>query len=350
MSSQAPIFSVVMPAYNAERYVGEAIESVLAQTLPSWELLVVDDCSTDRTLEVCNSYRDPRIRVFTTPENLNAAGARNLALEHAQGEFVAFLDSDDVAVPDRLERQQATLRADPELGFLGSQVRLINERVVNSNHHWIYPAEDGVFKATMLFRCPFLMSTIATRASLLQKMDGQVFEQDFAPSEDYHFAARMMGLCKFRNDTEPLVHYRLHSGQLIDAKADLIGCQMQKVQKLILGFLGIEATTQDIETYRLCSSGPVSSWEQLCFVQRWLERIYHANLAAMLIPDKGIRPILGVAWFHLCKLYESRNLHLYNKFKSSELSRFYLSRRNRLRFFIECALCFRGLNSQFNSV
>lgn len=59
-----PIFSVVMPAYNAERYVGEAIESVLAQTLPSWELLVVDDCSTDRTLEVCQSYRDSRIRVF----------------------------------------------------------------------------------------------------------------------------------------------------------------------------------------------------------------------------------------------------------------------------------------------
>lgn len=345
-----PIFSVVMPAYNAERFVGEAIESVLAQSMPSWELLVVNDCSTDRTLEVCQSYRDSRIRIFSSQQNLNAAGARNLALEHARGEFVAFLDSDDVAVPDRLERQYKALLADPELGFLGSQVCLIIERAFHSNKHWIYPEEDGVFKATMLFRCPFLMSTIATRAFLIQKIGGQVFDPDFAPSEDYHFAARMMGLCKFRNDKKPLVRYRLHTGQLIDAKAELIGCQMQKTQKLILGFLGIEATDQDLETHRLCSSGPVSSWEQLGHAQSWLERIYHANLAAGLIPDKGIRPILGVAWFHLCKQYGSRNLRLYNKFKSSELSRFYLSRRNQLRFFIECALCFRGLNSQFNSV
>lgn len=327
-----------MPAYNAERYVGEAIKSVLGQSMPSWELLVVDDCSTDRTLEVCRSFQDPRIRVFSSPQNLNAAGARNLALEHAQGEFVAFLDSDDVAMPDRLERQHKALLDDPELGFLGSQIRLINERTVQSNQHWIYPEEDGVFKATMLFRCPFLMSTIATRASLIRTMGEQVFDQDFAPSEDYHFAARMMGLCKFRNDKEPLVHYRLHTGQLIDAKAELIGCQMQKVQKQILGFLGIEATDQDLETHRLCSSGQVSSWEQLGFAQSWLERIYHANLAAGLIPDKGIRPILGVAWFHLCKRYGSRDLRLYNKFKNSKLSRFYLSRRNQLRFLIECLL------------
>lgn len=346
MSNQPPMFSVVMPAYNSEQYVGEAIESVLAQTMPSWELLVVDDCSTDRTLEVCQSYKDPRIRVFSSPQNLNAARARNLALEHARGEFVAFLDSDDVAVPYRLERQSKVLLADPELGFLGSQVRLINERAVQSNKHWIYPEEDGAFKATMLFRCSFLMSTIATRASLIREMGGQVFDQDFAPSEDYHFAAQMMRLCKFRNDKEPLVRYRLHTGQLIDAKAELIGCQMQKVQKLVLGFLGIEATDQDLETHRLCSSGQVSSWEQLGFAQTWLERIYHANLAAGLIPDKGIRPILGVAWFHLCKQYGSRNLRLYNKFKSSKLSSFYLSRRNQLRFLIECIF---GLKNQNNN-
>lgn len=95
--------SVIMPAYNTEKYIAKAIESCLAQTLDNIELIIVDDASTDRTVEIANSFLDPRIKIFINKKNLGASGSRNRALKEAQGEWVAVLDSDDWYAPNRLE-------------------------------------------------------------------------------------------------------------------------------------------------------------------------------------------------------------------------------------------------------
>lgn len=99
--------SVIMPNYNGEKFLAETIESVLSQTYTDWELLVVDDCSTDGSAELIRSYaqRDGRIKLFVQEKNLGAAAARNRALGEASGKWIAFLDSDDVWYPQKLERQ-----------------------------------------------------------------------------------------------------------------------------------------------------------------------------------------------------------------------------------------------------
>ena len=96
-----------MPAFNNEAHVAECIRSVLAQTHRDWELLFVDDGSSDRTVEIAESFRDPRIRIFRNGENAGAALSRNRALREARGEWVAFLDADDWWHPQKLERQLA---------------------------------------------------------------------------------------------------------------------------------------------------------------------------------------------------------------------------------------------------
>ena len=102
-----PKISVIMPMYNAERYVGLAIESILAQEFRDFELILIDDCSTDRTLEVAKSINDPRIRIIENEENLggeNGSGVvRNIGIEKARGEYIYFMDNDDVILPDALE-------------------------------------------------------------------------------------------------------------------------------------------------------------------------------------------------------------------------------------------------------
>ena len=103
--------SVVIPAYNRERYLADAVDSVLAQTFTDFELLIVDDGSRDRTVEIAKSYRDPRIRLVRHERNRGVAAARNTGVAEARGAYVAFLDSDDVAYPDRLARQVAFLDA-----------------------------------------------------------------------------------------------------------------------------------------------------------------------------------------------------------------------------------------------
>lgn len=101
------LVSVIMPAYNAEKYIAEAIASVLAQTYTKWELLIVDDCSTDATAKIVKQYQeqDHRIKLYYLTENQGVANARNIALQNAAGRYVAFLDSDDIWLPEKLSQQ-----------------------------------------------------------------------------------------------------------------------------------------------------------------------------------------------------------------------------------------------------
>ena len=101
------LISIITPAYNAEKFIGSTIESVLSQTYQNWEMLIVDDCSFDNTVKVVEEYcnMDSRIKLFRHTENLGVAAARNTALSKAQGEYVAFLDSDDMWVPQKLDKQ-----------------------------------------------------------------------------------------------------------------------------------------------------------------------------------------------------------------------------------------------------
>ncbi|MCF8218606.1 MAG: glycosyltransferase [Bacteroidales bacterium] len=101
------MISVVTPAYNAARFIQDTVESVRDQTYQDWEMLIVDDCSSDDTVQVVKdlSGKDPRIRLFALEENVGAAEARNIAFRHAKGQYIAFLDSDDLWVPEKLEKQ-----------------------------------------------------------------------------------------------------------------------------------------------------------------------------------------------------------------------------------------------------
>ena len=99
------LVSIIMPNYNSEKYIKATIKSVLAQTYQNWELLFVDDCSSDTSLGIANAFQDERIRIFSMKENGGAALARNKAIEEAKGRWIAFLDSDDLWTSDKLEKQ-----------------------------------------------------------------------------------------------------------------------------------------------------------------------------------------------------------------------------------------------------
>ena len=101
------LVSIIMPSFNTGRFIGESIQSVLNQTYTKWELLIVDDCSIDHTEKVVFSFKDDRIRYFRNEENMGAALARNRAMREARGEWIAFLDSDDLWMPEKLEKQIA---------------------------------------------------------------------------------------------------------------------------------------------------------------------------------------------------------------------------------------------------
>lgn len=134
MKVEKDLVSVIMPSYNAERFIAESIRSVQQQTYQNWELLVTDDCSTDRTQEILSEFAksDARIKLFVLPQNSGAAVARNNSLDHASGQYIAFLDSDDQWKPEKLSRQIDFMRAQ-EAGFSFTSYETITEGGVLNN-------------------------------------------------------------------------------------------------------------------------------------------------------------------------------------------------------------------------
>jgi len=122
-----PLVSVNMVVFNGERFIGEAIQSILDQTYTHFELVIMDDGSTDNTNIIVNSFSDPRIQFITSEKNNGIVHARNTALDISKGDYIAILDADDISLPARLEVEVSFLESNPEFGLVGGRAELIDE-------------------------------------------------------------------------------------------------------------------------------------------------------------------------------------------------------------------------------
>jgi glycosyltransferase involved in cell wall biosynthesis len=201
--------AVVIPAYNAERYIAETLESVLTQTVPVDEILVVDDGSTDATASIAERYA-PKVRVFRRA-NSKAAASRNFAVAEAKSEWVAFLDADDVWFPEKIERQMQELRFNPDADLCyTAMVELVHdgESVKTGNLMPAPPPSD--IRHWLSFRCAFLPSSVVVRRSALLKVGGFNASLRYG-CEDYDLWFRFCNAgTKFIACPEPLVSYRRH--------------------------------------------------------------------------------------------------------------------------------------------
>ena len=217
-----PVFSVVMPVYNVEDYVAEAICSVLDQSYPNFELLIIDDGGSDSSLDICRLFKDERIRIISQ-ENRGLAGARNTGIRHARGEFVAFLDSDDIWMDRKLEIHLAQFNQCPSLGVAYAPSRLIDENgapigVVQR------PKIDDVAAKDVFLRNPIGNgSAPVIRRTVLDEIefdggDGEAwwFDETFRQSEDIECWMRIALTTNwgFGGVEDILTSYRVSNGGL----------------------------------------------------------------------------------------------------------------------------------------
>src|SRR5258708_31795371 len=155
-----------MPVFNGMRHVGAAVESILAQTYRDFELLVVDDGSSDRSLEIVRSYRDARIRVLVNERNLGLAASLNRGLSESRCALIARQDADDLSLPNRLERQVAVMRQRPELALLGTQASAIDVdgRPLKAVDR---PIDEVSIRWYGLFDNPFVHTSVMFRRALV---------------------------------------------------------------------------------------------------------------------------------------------------------------------------------------
>ena len=204
-----PKISVIMPAYNAEKYIAEAIDSILGQTFGDFEFIILNDCSTDRTEEIILSYEDPRIVYLKNEQNMGVAATLNRGLAVAKGEYIARMDADDISQPYRLEKQAAFLDSFLEVICCGSAV----EKFGLTHGLCAYPNSDKKIKTALLLSCPFAHPTVMLRANILHTHK-ITYDSAFEKVEDYQLWTVLAEYGAFHNLHDPLVQYRIHSNQV----------------------------------------------------------------------------------------------------------------------------------------
>jgi GT2 family glycosyltransferase len=209
-----PLVSVLMSVHNDHR-VDAAVQSVLSQTLADLELIVVDDASTDTTVEVLAQFDDPRLRVVRNDARSGLAASLNRALELAQGRYVARLDSDDVALAGRLERQVAHIHGDARVAVVGSAVQDLPGGQVHRN-----PLAPLGVRWLALFSSPFFHPTVLVDRERLEEL-GLRYDVTFDESEDYDLWARLLQHADGANLAEPLVLKGVHAGQASQRRRDV---------------------------------------------------------------------------------------------------------------------------------
>jgi glycosyltransferase involved in cell wall biosynthesis len=217
MEKQKPLVSVVMPAYNVEKYIGEAIESILNQTFKDFEFIILDDCSKDKTLELINKYADmdSRIVVMRNDENLKLARTLNKGFAAAQGKYVARMDADDCSLPERLAKQVDYLEQNPKVGVLGGYMLIMNQDGIIKGKRKYHATDENIRKH--LFRySPFCHPAIMIRKDIFDKTQGYIHE--YNPAEDYDLYFQLGKFCQFANLKEELIKYRVVENSMTTGK------------------------------------------------------------------------------------------------------------------------------------
>ena len=269
-----PTVSVVMPVFNCEAYVAEAIHSILDQTSPDWELIVIDDASKDHSVTVVESFKDPRVRLFQNHQNRGVAFSLNRGLQEARGEFIARMDADDISKPHRLATQVGFLREHPKVGICGSWVECFGQ---GRSFKITWPVGTDCVRSYMLFDTPLAHPAVCMRHSVLQESQLK-YDEQLQAAQDYDLWCRLADWTQLDNISQVLLSYRLHRESVTHSRQ---GVSDRIATSIIQGQLkkyGLELCHEELNFHRQVGHGAgMRSWDELCKAECWLRRLLDYN-------------------------------------------------------------------------
>lgn len=212
-----PLISIITTSYNYERYIGRSIESVLQQSYGNWELIIVDDCSSDGSWDAISQYKDPRIRAFRNEVNLGACATYNKAYSHCSGSLIASLDSDDVFLPEKLAIQAAEFERHPEIGVCGTKIEVIDEAGTivpdSAVAAWFNDSRDLNVPGEWVWENHLCHSSVIIRKEIHDAVGGLRDELTYTPDWDLWIRALAAG-ARFSIVDQALLQYRVHGNNI----------------------------------------------------------------------------------------------------------------------------------------
>ena len=284
-----PLISVVMSVYNEEKYLREAIDSILKQTVQDFELIVVDDCSTDRTREILRGCRDPRIHVIWNEENKGLTANLNLAISLAKGRYIARMDGDDRSHPDRFERELRYLETHPELKLISCRTETFGKEHLRSD----IQGDSEYLRCRMLVRPVLAHPGFLVRGEVFREL-GFRYDESFRQAQDYDLAARIsrkyaIGICP-----EVLLEYRAHEGQVSSKAGSRQFANADRVRAYLLEELGIHLNEDEWQDYhRLVLEEHTEDKNAYLRVMKILDHIVEQNQEKKIYDPDILKDSLG---------------------------------------------------------
>ncbi len=293
----SPRVTVLMAVYNGERYLREAIESILGQTFSDLEFLIVNDGSTDSSVHIIQSYDDPRICLIHNDGNLGLAASLNKGLTLAQGVYVARMDADDVSRPERLASQVGFMDANSLVGVCGSWVRYFPKA---DNNVWKLPKGSEEIRCWQFHAVGVAHPSVMMRRQLFVQ-NGLFYDPQYRYAQDYELWGRAIRHMDFANIQKVLLDYRISHEQICathgtEQLAAVMPLRLQRVREL-----GIEPTSEQQQLHEMIMNGVIPA-ESVCLdrAEQWLLQLESANKAVGMYPaDLFSRRLLDI-WFSIC--------------------------------------------------
>jgi glycosyltransferase involved in cell wall biosynthesis len=217
-----------MAVYNGALYLEDAIDSILAQTFQDFELLIINDGSTDRSRDMIEAYSDPRIRLINNEHNLGLTRSLNKGWKLAQGEFIARQDADDISAPERLAKQIARFQAQPDVALVGTAFREIDAQGAFVSDGRL-PCDTTHIRWDLFFYCPFVHSAIMFRKGMVEDQIG-FYNEAFSYAQDYELWWRISRQLKVANIDDDLLHLRINPTSMTATYGHVIDDEVTRIK------------------------------------------------------------------------------------------------------------------------
>lgn len=298
--------SIVMPVYNAAHFLAESISSILQQSFSDFELIIIDDGSSDESVRIIESFRDSRIKFHQNNENRNLVYTLNKGLSLAQGKYILRMDADDIALAHRIQTQVDFMEANPQVGICGSWYEMFDGGSgIGKN-----PVEHNEIKASLLFFNVIAHPTVIMRRELLDKYNLR-YEKYLA--EDFDLWQRASFCFELHNIPEVLLRYRIHKGSYSQVNSPAVWQVLNDLVTPHLGILDVSYTSNDLESFKRIAHGikPLNT-SDLKLGLSLCKRFELANRKQQLFP---VAEASSVMWQRILLATKQLNLRKLEKIK-----------------------------------
>ncbi len=313
-----PMISVVMPVYNGEKYLQEAIDSILNQTFTDFEFIILNDGSTDKTEEIIVSYDDPRIVYVKNEINLQIVETLNKGIELAKGKYIARMDADDISLSERFEKQITFLQKNSNIDILGTWFETFGKKEYIQK----LPTEHEQIKSDLLLYTPLAHPSIFMKREIFKQYQYSV---NYPKAEDYALWIQLISKFNFSNIPEVLLLYRLHNNQTSSSLDSVqLDSTVKAVNQLLIQFDN-KLSKEDLSIHDDIISRKIISLDEL---EKWLLKLLTINTDKHFFTEHALQKSMFLIWRSQCSLPRKNSMMV--------IKRFYLSPlflKNRLSFF-----------------